>query len=48
MFTQDPYRLLNEMKEQQEINEKALDFLRDRLIFSSGYTIISLIHCFTA
>ncbi|CAF1286983.1 unnamed protein product [Rotaria magnacalcarata] len=32
----DPYRLLRDMKEQQELNEKALDFLRDRLIYASG------------
>ncbi|CAM4854625.1 unnamed protein product [Rotaria socialis] len=32
----DPYRLLRDMKEQQELNEKALDFLRERLIYASG------------
>ncbi|CAF3409943.1 unnamed protein product [Rotaria sp. Silwood1] len=28
MSNYDPYRVLREMKEQQELNEKALDFLR--------------------
>ncbi|CAF3532536.1 unnamed protein product [Rotaria sordida] len=36
MSNYDPYRVLREMKEQQELNEKALDFLRGRLIYTNG------------
>ena len=31
------YRLLCEMKEQQEHNEKALEFLRGGFMYSNGY-----------
>jgi len=34
MSNYEPYRFLREMKEQHELNEKALHFLRGRLIYS--------------
>ncbi|CAF2370922.1 unnamed protein product [Rotaria sp. Silwood2] len=40
MSNYKPYRLLREMKEQQELNEKALDFLRGRTIYTTGYLFI--------
>ncbi len=33
MSNYEPYRFLREMKEQHELNEKALNFLRGRLIY---------------
>ncbi len=33
MANYEPYRFLREMKEQHELNEKALNFLRGRLIY---------------
>lgn len=36
MMNSEPQRLLREMKEQQELNEKALEFLRG-FIYSNRY-----------
>lgn len=33
MTNYEPYRFLREMKEQHELNEKALNFLRGRFIY---------------
>ncbi len=37
MSNNEQYRLLNEMNEQQELNEKALEFLRGAYMYSHGY-----------
>jgi hypothetical protein len=42
MSTYEPYRFLRDMKEQQELNEKALNFLRGRAIYSDRYLFIYL------
>ncbi len=34
----EPYRFLREMKEQHELNEKALNFLRGRYIYHNKYS----------
>ena len=34
MASYDPYRLLREMKDQQNLNEKALEYLRGRYFYS--------------
>ena len=47
MSNYNMYRLLNEMKEQQAINEKALDFLRTRSIYSNGYFFFLFVYLFT-
>jgi hypothetical protein len=36
MTNYEPYRFLREMKEQHELNEKALNFLRTRLIYQDN------------
>ena len=36
MTNYEPYRFLREMKEQHELNEKALSFLRARLIYQDN------------
>jgi predicted ribonuclease YlaK len=36
----EPYRFLREMKEQEELNEKALNFLRGRVIYPERYLFI--------
>jgi hypothetical protein len=40
MSNYEPYRFLREMKEQHELNEKALNFLRARLIYHNRYLLI--------
>lgn len=42
MANYEPYRFLREMKEQHELNEKALNFLRGRLIYSDSSDIPTL------